>query len=367
MTAPSSLGSPPAGVTDPVVSPPVAVGPAPAPDRLRRRRRVAATTVAVALVALVAVAVLGLISGRPSLAPADLPDVLLAPSGDRMRIAVLDLRAPRIVLAILAGLCLGLAGALLQDGLRNPLASPELLGVSNGCAVVVAAIAILHLPVPRVWVPLAALVGGLAVGALCLLAGIRLRSTSAQVLCGLACASFLSGCVVALVTLGAPGSSGLLYQYLLGSLANRGWEDVRLVAGWGLIAVPAALLLARSLNTLRLGDDVARGLGVRVGLVRGLLLVVASLLTAAVVAVCGPIGFVALLAPHLVRRLLQTADARWVLPMSAVVGAVVLPVADTAARVVADPREIAAGIVTVLIGAPVLLAMLRTRALRVAS
>ncbi|WP_203338678.1 FecCD family ABC transporter permease [Nocardioides limicola] len=326
--------------------------------------RATASLVAVSAVALVAVAAVGLSTGTPQIPLRDLPQALLDPADERVRLALLHLRAPRVVLAALVGLALGLAGALLQDGLRNPLAAPELLGVSSGCAVVVAAVAVLGVPVPRPLVPVAALTGGLAVGALCVLVGVRLRSTSAQILCGLACASFLSGCVIALVTLGAPANAALLYQYLLGSLANRGWADVRLVALWLAVAVPAGLLFARTLNTLKLGDDPAAALGVRVRRARAGLLVVATLLTAAAVAACGPIGFVALLAPHIVRRLLRSTDARRVLPLAALVGAVLLTAADQTARVVAEPREIAAGIVTVLVGAPVLLALIRSEQAR---
>lgn len=321
------------------------------------RRRALLLVVACAAALLVTV-VIALAAGRPGVPLSELPGLVGGQGDERLRLAVLELRAPRVALAVVAGFALALAGALLQDGLRNPLASPELLGVSNGCAVVVAAVAILALPVPRPLVPPAALLGGLAIGALCLLVGLRLRSTSAQVLCGLACASFLSGGVIALVTLGAPGSAALLYQYLLGSLANRGWADVALVAAWTALAAPIGLLLARSLNALRLGDETAAGLGVRVLRVRGGVLVVASLLTAAAVSVCGPIGFVALLVPHLVRRVLRTSDAGWVLPVSGLAGAALLAVSDQMVRVAAEPREIAAGIVTVLVGGPVLLALL---------
>ncbi|WP_232678083.1 iron ABC transporter permease [Nocardioides sp. R-C-SC26] len=332
-----------------------------------RRVRAAIGILAVTVAGLSTFAVFGLAAGRPDVPVVDLWSVLSGAGDERVRIALVDLRAPRLVLALLAGAALGLAGALLQDGLRNPIAAPELLGVSNGCAVVVAAIAILGLPVPRAAVTPMALAGGMAVGAVAILVGMRLRSTVAQVLCGLAFSSVLSGAIVALVTLGAPANAGLLYQFLLGSLANRGWADVQILVIWCAVAVPAALVLARSLNVLRLGDDAAATLGIAVLRTRIAVLAVASLLTAAVVAVCGPIGFVALVAPHLVRSMLGTVDARWVLPMAAAVGALVLVAADQTARMIADPRELAAGMVTALVGAPLLVAMLQWRRMSVLS
>lgn len=301
----------------------------------------------------------GLLVGNPPLSPGGVVDAWRAPAGDAAHLVVVHLRLPRIVLALLAGAALALAGALLQDALRNPLAAPELVGVSGGCALVVAVVAVLGVPVGRAVLPAVATAGGLAVGLGVVLAGRRQLDPAALVLTGLACSTFLTGCVIGVLTLGAPSDVGLFYQYLLGSLANRSWDDVRTVAPWLAVCVPAGIALSRRLNVLRLGDDVAAALGVGVAATRRLALLVACGLTAAVVAVSGPIGFVALIAPHLVRRAVRTTNAWLVTTGSALAGGVLLLLADQLGRALAQPREIAAGVWTVLFGAPFLLVLLR--------
>lgn len=315
----------------------------------------------VALGAAGGLAVLHLTTGTPPLELRQVVAAFGALADDPLRIIVVDVRSTRVILAVVAGAALSMVGAILQDALRNPLAAPELLGVSGGAAFIVAIIAVLHLPVPRGAVPVVAMFGGIAVGAAVVLAATRARESSSLLLIGIAASTFLSGCVVAVVTLGRPSDVGLFYQYLLGSLANRTWDSVWAILPWFVVCTPIALALTPTLNVLRLGDSVAAGLGVRVRLVRNTALVIGGLLTAGVVAVAGPIGFVALLAPHLTRGLLGTMDARWVVPTAGVVGAVLLLGADTIGRAMVQPREVAVGVWTVLLGAPALLALLRFR------
>lgn len=274
------------------------------------------------------------------------------------QIAVLDLRLPRALLALLAGAALGACGALLQDALRNPLASPELLGVSSGAALVVACVAVLHLPVATALVAPAAAAGGLAVG-LAVLVVSRFDADSRTVLFGMACTAFLNGMLVCVIALGAPADVGLFYQYLMGSLAGRTWGQVQLVAPVVALALPLTLLLTSRLNTMRLGDDIAHGLGVHVVRTRVLAMVLSSILVATVVAVAGPIGFVALLAPHLVRLASGRVDSRQVVPLSALAGAGLLVLVDGVGRDLVHPREVAAGVWTALLGAPALLLLLR--------
>lgn len=304
---------------------------------------------------------LQLMTGSPAVDLAGVVAAFRAPSDDLLHLVVVDLRLPRALLALLAGGALGLAGALMQDGLRNPLAAPELLGVTGGASLIVAIVAVLHVPLPRELLPLAATIGGLAVGAAVLAVGRRSREPSTLVLVGLAASAFLNGAIVAVVTLGAPSDVGLFYQYLLGSLANRSWDAVATVAPWILVGLPLGLLFAPQLNAMRLGDDVASGLGIPVARTRMLIIGLCCLLAACVVAVCGPIGFIALLAPHIVRLVTGQTDARLILPLSLLVGSVLLLGADTIGRVLTQPREIAVGVWTVLLGAPALLALLHAR------
>lgn len=327
--------------------------------RAAGRGRLALLVAAFALL----IAGLGLYSlmiSTPRLSPAQLWEVLVEGGGTRLaRVAVLRLRLPRLALGILAGAMLALAGVLLQDALRNPLAGPELLGVSAGAAAIVAAVVIFQLPVPFALVPWLALAGGLLSGGLVILAARRLTDPIRLALIGAALAALLNALVTGIVSLGAQNEIGLFFLFLLGSLANRGWDQVRIVLPWAVVGLPLALLCARPLNLLGLGDEVAAGLGLPVLRTRLLLLLLAAGLTAAVVAVCGPVAFVALLAPHLARRLLGTADARLTLPLAALVGAALLLAADVAGRQVFASRELPVGMWTTIVGAPLLLVLLR--------
>jgi iron complex transport system permease protein len=256
---------------------------------------------------------------------------------------------------------LALSGGLLQDALQNALAGPELLGVSAGATVVVAAITILHLAVTFSVVPWLALVGALIGSSIVILTMRQIRNSVRLVLTGAALTALLNASVIVFISLGSQNDISVLFLFLVGSLANRTWMHVNLVLPWAALGIPLALLCARPLNILQLGDDVARGLGLPVMRVRLLILVLSSALVSVVVAVCGPISFIALLAPHLARRILKTSDARAVLPSAALIGAVLLSGADLFARQAFAPQELPVGIWTTLIGGPFLLLLLRRK------
>ncbi|WP_139979911.1 FecCD family ABC transporter permease [Nocardioides litoris] len=303
----------------------------------------------------------GLCLGRPVLDPVAAVRALLDPA-DPAHVLLVEGRLPRAVLAVGAGGALGVAGLLLQDVLRNPIAGPELLGVSSGAAVVTAAVVVLGLAVPVVLLPYAALAGALVAGALVVLTMGRTRSPDHVALIGAAVSAACGGLVVAVVGLGTQGNVVVLFRYLLGSLAARGWTHVEAVAPWLLVGLVAAALLARRVETLTLGDEVAAGLGVAVTRTRVLAVVVAAVLAAAVASVCGPVAFVALLAPHLARRLARTVATRRVLVAVVPVGAALLLCADQVARLVIYPVEVPVGVATTLVGVPALVLALRSRA-----
>lgn len=281
--------------------------------------------------------------------------ILWAGGGEELeRTIVLDIRLPRILLGMLVGAMLAAAGTLMQGALRNRLAGPELLGVSAGSSLAIATITVLHLPVPFHLHPLLALSGGLLSGGVVVLAARSIGATG-MLLTGMAVSAMLNGLLVVLIALGTGNDVNLLYAYLLGSLANRGWEQVEGLLPWCLLVLPIALGLARSVNLLQLGEETAAGLGVRVERVRLTVLVVSTLLVAATVAQCGPIGYIALLAPHLTRAMTRSQDARLVLPVSALCGAALLTLADQAARLWLEPMEIPVGVWTTLIGGSVFL------------
>lgn len=311
------------------------------------------------VVALVVIGLLSLSIGTPRLSLHDL--WVIAGGGGTVlsRVVVTELRLPRLVLGLLAGAMLALSGGLLQGALLNALAGPELLGVTAGATVVVAAITILHLPVIFALIPWLALLGGLISSSIVVLTIRQMKEPVRLVLTGAALTALLNACVIVLMGLGSQNDISLLFLFLVGSLANRTWMHVDIVLPWAAVCIPLALLCARPLNVLQLGDDMAQGLGLPVFRVRLLILVISAGLVAAVVAVCGPISFIALLAPHVARRLLQTSDARVILPCAALMGAVLLSGADLLARQAFDPQEIPVGIWTILLGGPFLLLLLR--------
>jgi len=318
------------------------------------------------LLCIVVAASLSLANGIPKLSMAEAWGILWGEEAERLaRLSVRELRAPRVALGILGGAALGLAGAMMQDGLRNPLAGPELLGVASGASLAVAVVTLFQVPLLLVFHPWVALTGGLLAGAVVIIAAKGARNTLQIVLIGVAVTAFINACIIALISLaGTSGSTLALFYFLLGSLANRTWEHVWIVAPWVAICLPLGLLLARPLNTLRLGDHAAQSLGMSVGRIRTLVLLLGAGLVAAVVAVAGPIGWIGLLAPHLTRRALRSEDPRKVLAFSALMGTALLTMADVGARFAIAPAETPVGLWTVVLGGPVLLLLLRDRILR---
>ncbi|MDG9715566.1 iron ABC transporter permease [Streptomyces sp. DH24] len=298
--------------------------------------------------------------GTPWVPPHRLPGALLDGDASLAGIVVGELRLPRLVLALVAGACLGAAGLVLQEALRNPLAVPEMLGVSSGAALGVAAPLVLAVSLPAVVQPLLAIAGAVLGGGITLLAAGLGRSPSAVLLTGAAVAAALQAALLVLMVMADQLDLQLIYRYLLGSLSGRTWDDVTGLWPWLLVAVPALVLCAPVLSVLRLGDEDAEALGVRARRARFAALAIAVVLIAPVTAVCGPVAWVGFLAPHLTRRLAPAADAvRW-LPWSAAWGAVVVAVADVPARLALAPVETPAGAWTALLGVPAGVALLRS-------
>ncbi|MXV89125.1 MAG: iron ABC transporter permease [Acidimicrobiia bacterium] len=328
--------------------------------RIRRRQ---AVTVVIVLSCVSAGVVLGSLAwGTPTLSVGKVIDALFGAAGveDSHRFIVRELRLPRVIGGALAGAMLGASGAVMQDTLRNPLAGPELIGVSAGASLAVATIVAFRIPLPRIALPIAALVAGLITGTLILALVSLKRNPMHMLLAGAALTALINALVIAVITL-APNFGGvsIIYRFLVGSLSDVQWDEIRLASPWAIALVLVVLLAGRPLNVLKLGDEVAEGLGVGVRRTRALLFAASVLLVAPVIAIAGPIGFIALVAPHIVRRLLRTSDARVVIPVAAVTGAVLVLAADTAARLALHPHEVAVGLWTALLGAPTLLVLLQ--------
>ena len=275
---------------------------------------------------------------------------------DRTGAAVLlQLRLPRVVLAVLVGAALSVSGGAFQGVFRNPLVDPYLLGAAAGAGLG-ATLVIAYSPAQHLGpfgiIPLAAFAGALlGVGCALALGTAAGGSQSATLLlAGVAVASFLAAAQT-LVQQQNTEDLREVYGWLLGQLGRSQWSDVGLVLPYLAAAVLVLLLCGRALDVLAVGDDEALSLGIHPGRVRLLVIVAASLATAGAVAVSGLIGFVGLVVPHIARRLIGSSYAL-VLPCSLLVGGAFLVLADLVARVVLAPAELPIGVVTAFIGAP---------------
>lgn len=275
------------------------------------------------------------------------------------QMVVLDLRVPRTVIGLVAGAALGLAGALMQGLTRNPLADPGLLGVNAGASLaVVTAIAFFGVTAPSGYIWFA--FGGAALAATLVYAVASGRTGPSPLSLTLAGAA-TTAVLTSFITLILLRDLDTLAQYRfwsVGSLVGRDVSTVATLAPFLVVGAATALLLGRSLNSLALGDDVARGLGQRVGLTRIVAGVAIIFLCGSATSLAGPLVFVGLVVPHIVRRFVG-ADYRWILLWSMPLGAALLVIADTIGRLISPPSEIEAGIVVALIGAPVLIALVR--------
>ena len=321
--------------------------------RARSVPLVAGTAAALLVVLLAA----SLTVGSPLHGPAEVWHAVLDRGPDR--VAVLRLRLPRALLAAAAGATLAVVGHLLQDAFCNPLAGPELTGATPGAALGLAAAAVTAPAAGTAWRAGAVLAGALLVGAVVLALATRIRDPLALAVAGATVGAVASSLTIALVALGSETAVGLLFTSLFGSLAGRTWDDLGTAAVGSALTLAAAAPLAARVELLGLGEASAHTLGARPGLVRVTVLAVSALATTAVVLACGAVGFVALAAPHLARRLTGRGETTRVLPVTALVGAVLVLLADLVARTVVAPGEVPLGVATALLGGPVVLAVLR--------
>ncbi len=274
-----------------------------------------------------------------------------------------QVRAPRAVCALVVGAALGLAGAVLQGLLRNPLADPGVLGVSATAALGAALAIVLGLAAMPGAVEIAALSGAALAGALLVAASARLRSPEALILFGVALSSFAGALTALIFNLSpSPIASAEVMSWLLGSVQNRSWIDVAWVVPPVLVAGGLAVLASPGLRMLALGEEAATTSGLSMGRLKMLALIAAAIAAGAAVAVAGVIGFVGLAAPHLVRTAVRGDPGRLLLP-SALAGGLMLVVADLLARLTPTDQELKLGVFTALIGAP-LFALIAWRAAR---
>ena len=359
-------GSPATGTNTAPASP--AGGPAAeakrgnGPSRHARGTRMALLLLTVAVLALACAASVA-VGARP-VAPGTVWEALTAfdPSdGDH---AVVLSRVPRTVLGLVTGAALGLAGAAMQGVARNPLADPGILGVNAGAAfAVVLGIYIFGITnlTGYIWFALAG--AALAAVVVYLVASIG-REGATPVKLALAGAALTAGLtsMLSAVLVSSQQTLDTFRFWRVGSVSGRDWDTILAVLPFLAVGALIALLSGRALNGLSLGDDVARGLGQRVGLSRGLTALGVVLLCGAATAAAGPIAFVGLVIPHVVRSF-TGPDYRWILPFSMLLAPALLVVADVIGRVILPPGEIPVGITTAVIGAPVFIWLVRRRKL----
>lgn len=324
-----------------------------------------------AVVVTVALVILALGMFCWSLAVGDFPialgDVLASLVGrgsDDTDFIVRDLRLPRALTAVLVGAALGMAGSVFQRLARNPLATPDVIGINAG-ATVAAVYVLLILHGTNLQVTLAALAGGIGTAvAVYLLAYRRGIGGYRLVVIGVGLSAVLTAMTAYLLTRAEVLDAQRAMVWITGSLNGRSWDHVRPVTIALALLVPVTLLLTRHLRALELGDELARGLGLRVEASRAGLLLCATALASVATASAGPIGFVALVAPQVGRRLVG-GRSLGLLPAAAF-GSLLLVTADLVGRRIAAPTELPVGVITSIVGAPYLLYLL-TRANRIGS
>jgi len=300
--------------------------------------------------------------GSEPLTTAEVWAALRGEGAANIRQIVVDLRAPRALMAILVGGGLSLSGAVFQALLRNPLAEPYILGISGGAATGAVLALALGLAASLSWaLPAAAFAGALVAIFLVL----RVAATADHrvdvrvlLLAGVVVGAFFTACMAFVLSISDARTVRSAVLWMMGSLAGSDWRTVWMVTLYSIPAVVALVGLARPLNLLAIGEETAGYLGADVERVKRTAYVLASLLTAAGVAATGVIGFVGLIVPHSI-RLMVGADYRVLLPLAFLAGAVFLMLADIAARTIMRPTEVPIGVITVFVGVPLFLLLLR--------
>ena len=276
---------------------------------------------------------------------------------------VYNIRLPRGLNGLLVGMNLGVAGTILQAVLRNPLASPNIIGVSSGAGFAAVALMILA-PGYLQLIPPVAFLGALAASGL-VYAISRAAGASSPVqivLAGVAVSAFLGALTSGLMVLNSD-ELDVTYTWLLGGLSGRGWSYFALIWPYSVAGLSLAGFLSPQLNLFVLGDEVGTSLGIRVPLFRLVFLGLAAFLAGSAISIAGTVGFLGLVAPH-TARLIVGEDYRFLTPLSAVIGGMLLVSADLAARVVFQPVELPVGVLTATLGAPFFLVLLLTRSSR---
>lgn len=306
--------------------------------------------------------------GEMNISPLSVLKVFFGGGTEMEQLVVTSLRLPRIIVALMVGISLAIAGGILQGMIRNPLASPDNLGITGGAAVAVVGFLAFFsddnnaLTVSIEWMPLAAFAGAGVIGILVyLLAWRNGVSPIRLVLIGIGIAALMHALRTLMMILGPIYRASQANIWITGTVHGSTWANVSILVPCTVALVTIALIMARKMNIQELGDEIATGVGGHVGRQRFFLMMISTALIGSSVAFAGGIGFVGLMAPHMARRLVGSSFGA-LLPVSALIGGILVMVADLIGRTLFSPLEIPAGVFTAGIGAPYFIYLLfRTR------
>lgn len=274
--------------------------------------------------------------------------------GTAQNVLVLEtLRLPRVIVAVLVGAALGISGGIMQGIIRNPLASPDIMGITGGAALAaVAFITYFSGTISMKWLPVAAFIGAGCISILIYGLAWKKGVTSIRlVLIGIGIAAAVGSLTTLMIVFSPINAASQAYIWMTGSIYATTWSQVYALLPWVIVFIPLALIFSRTANIQELGDDIAKGLGSPVQRHRFVLLLISVALAGSAVAIAGTIGFIGLIAPHIARKLVGPAFGSF-LPVAALTGSLILLISDTAARTAFLPLDIPAGVFTAGIGAP---------------
>lgn len=289
----------------------------------------------------------------------DVIAVLGGGGSEEQRIVLIGLRLPRAIIGCLVGVCLSLAGCILQAVMRNDLASPTTIGVTGGASFA-GYLLLVALPNAAQWLPAGTIIGAFATTLLIYLLSWQDGVNPVRMLLSGMAVNAMYGAFIDIIRLLFTNRIQNVQGFLVGGLNSASWDQLHLILPFALIGVVLCLPLPRSLNLLQLGDEAAHALGMSVERFRLFLIVIASLLAGSAAAVAGLVGFVGLIIPHMARQLVGS-DHRILLPVSTLLGATMICLCDTIGRVIALPAEVPVSILLALLGTPYFLLLIRRR------
>jgi len=312
---------------------------------------------------LVIITIIGLSAGSDFIHPFIVVKELLGYGNGEYDFVLHTLRLPRILMALLVGAALGVAGLILQGIIRNPLAAPDIIGVTSGASMGAIIFIVYFMgSVGIQFLPLAAISGAAIISFIIYLLSWRKGVTPIRtVLIGIGISALAKAVVTMLLVISEVAATTKAYLWLTGSLYGANMTDVYLLLPWVALLLPLTFVLARTVNVKELGDDIATGLGVKVQVYRLLFLLISVMLAGSAVAFAGGIAFVGLVAPHMSRLLVGRSFAG-LIPVTAIIGGIIVIVADIVARTAFLPKDLPTGVFTAAIGAPFFIYLLfRTR------